>query len=396
MSKHDDLSRSYTALEQDSTLIAVIEMSWSSWLVSALVPGLAREPEKKLVPDPSALQGLLQRWGEQAASAGRPVRRVVVAYEAGRDGFWLARWLRSRGIEAYVIHPASIPVARTHRRAKSDRLDLGLLKRALLGWLRGERDHCRMAAIPSQAEEDGKRPSRARERLVKDATREVNRMKGLLAQYGVRGFDPKRRRALEHLEGLCTPEGTPLPPNSLAELRRALERLAQLRAQIAEIEAARREHLGRAAAAPQGRGNDSPEAKTASLAQIYAIGLESADCLARELFVRPLRDRRAVARYASLTGAPDESGRRSREQGLARAGNARVRRVMIQMAWRFTRLQPDCELVQWFHRVTNVPGKQKHRRKVMIVALARKLVIALWRYLETGEIPRGLRFQPAP
>jgi hypothetical protein len=178
MPQHNDLSRSLLTLDQASTLIAVIEMSQSSWLVAAIVPGIARHPLKKINPDETILLGLLRRWQDEAAKAGRAITRIAVAYEAGRDGFWLARWLRLRGIEAYVIHPTSIPVSREHRRAKTDRLDTELLKRAFLGWLRGEPDHCSMAAIPTLDEEDAKRPSREREGLVRERTRLVNRMKG--------------------------------------------------------------------------------------------------------------------------------------------------------------------------------------------------------------------------
>jgi transposase len=166
MPQPNDLSRSLAALEQDSTLIVVIEMSLSSWLVAGIVPGIERHPAKKLEPDEAALLQLLRRWSDEATKAGRVIARTVVAFEAGRDGFWLARWLRARGIEAHVIHPTSVTVSREHRRAKTDRLDTELLKRAFLGWLRGERDHCSMAAIPTLAEEDAERPNRERESLV--------------------------------------------------------------------------------------------------------------------------------------------------------------------------------------------------------------------------------------
>ena len=165
MPKFDDLSHSLAAFDQDSTLVAAIEMGSEGWLVGALVPGLKRDPRKKLQPDSQALLRQLRRWCEEAAKAGHPIERICVAYEAGRDGFWLARWLREQEIEAYVIHPTSIPVSREHRRAKSDRLDLALLLRALLGWLRGEPKHCSMAAIPTVEEEDAKRPLREREAL---------------------------------------------------------------------------------------------------------------------------------------------------------------------------------------------------------------------------------------
>jgi transposase len=156
-----------------------------------------------------------------------PHTRMVVAFEAGRDGFWLARWLRARGIEAYVIHPTSVAVSREHRRAKTDRLDTELLKRAFLGWLRGEPDHCSMAAIPSLQEEDAKRPTRERENLVGERTRIVNRMKACLVRFGIRNFNPTLRRATERLNAICTPEGVSLPPNTLAELRRDMARFCR-------------------------------------------------------------------------------------------------------------------------------------------------------------------------
>src|ERR671938_715754 len=220
MPQPNDLSRCLAAFEQDTTLVAVIEMSQSSWLVAGIVPGLERHPLKKLATDEGALLALLRRWQDEAAKAGRRITRIAVAYEAGRDGFWLARWLRARGIEAYVIHSTSIAVSREHRRAKTDRLDTALLKRAFLGWLRGEPDHCHMAAIPPLEEEDARRPNRERENLIGERTRIVNRMKACLARLGIRSFKPTLRKAPEQLSALRTPEGASLPPNTLAELRR--------------------------------------------------------------------------------------------------------------------------------------------------------------------------------
>src|SRR5271168_4635883 len=180
MQKLNDLSRSLTALEPDGTLIAVIEMSLSSWLVAGIVPGVERQPVKKLAVDECALLKLLHRWREEAEKAGRRIERIVVAFEAGRDGFWLARWLKARSIDAHVIHAASVAVSREHRRAKTDRLDSELLKRAFLGWLRGERDHCKMVAIPTAKDEDAKRPNRERESLVGEQNPIINRMKAAL------------------------------------------------------------------------------------------------------------------------------------------------------------------------------------------------------------------------
>jgi transposase len=328
MPQRNDLSRSDTPLEQQSTLIAVVEMSRSSWLVAGIVPGLERHPLKKLAPDEEALLRLLHRWRDEAARAGRAVTRVAVAFEAGRDGFWLARWLRARDVEAHVIHPTSVAVSREHRRAKTDRLDTELLKRAFLGWLRGEPEHCSMAAIPTLEEEDARRPNREREGLVGERTRIVNRIKGALARLGIRGFKPTLRNAAERLETVRTPEGAPLPPNTLAELRRDMARLRLVRDQIRQVEEARLEALERQPAT----GRD---AMLRLLARVVGVGVETADMLVHEILSRGLRDRRAVARYAGLTGSPDESGSRRREKGLARSGNARVRRGMIQLAWRF-------------------------------------------------------------
>jgi transposase len=230
MPQPNDLSRSLAALDEDSTLIAVIEMSQSSWLVAGIVPGFERHPAKKL--EPSEALRLLHRWREEAEKAGHTINRMAVAFEAGRDGFWLARWLRAHGIEAYVIHPNSIAVSREHRRAKTDRLDTALLKRGFVGWLRGEREHCSMAAIPSLIEEDAKRPSRERENLVGERTRIGNRIKSTLARLGIRGFKPTLRTAAQRLEQLRTPEGEAVPPNTLAELRREMARLRLLAEQI--------------------------------------------------------------------------------------------------------------------------------------------------------------------
>src|SRR5450755_3091258 len=199
-----DLSKSLIAFDQHRTLIAVVELSLSSWLVGSIVPGIQRDPLKKLVPDEEALHHLLNRWRDEAIKAGHTITRIAVAFEAGRDGFWLARWLRARGIEAYVIHASSVAVSREHRRAKTDRLDTELLKRSFLGWLRGERDHCKMVAIPPTKDEDAKRPNRERQSLVGEQTRIVNRMKAALIRLGIRGFNPKLKKAARRLEDLRT------------------------------------------------------------------------------------------------------------------------------------------------------------------------------------------------
>jgi transposase len=386
MPQPNDLSRSLVALDQDSTIIAVVEMSQSSWLVGGVLPGIERQPRKKLEPSPERLLALLHRWRDESVRAGRTITRIAVAFEAGRDGFWLARWLEARGVEAHVIHPSSVAVSREHRRAKTDRLDTELLKRGFLGWLRGERGHCSMARVPTIAEEDAKRPNRERECLVKERTRLVNRMKGTLARLGIRNFRPTLRNAAEHLAALSTPEGSPLPPNVAAELERDIARLRLVIGQIKQIEEARRQRL-------EEQPERGPHAMVRLLARVVGIGIETADMLVNEVLSRPLRDRRAVARYAGLTGAPDESGAKRREQGLAKAGNARVRRGMIQLAWRFLRFQKNSALTQWYQART--ADRRGATRKTMIVALARKLLIALWRFVTIGEPLDGVTLRPA-
>src|SRR4051812_15925332 len=367
MSQSNDLSRSLTAFVQGTTLVAVIELSLSSWLIAGVVPGVARQPLKKLAPDAAELLRLLHRWRDEAVRSGATIERIVVAYEAGRDGFWLARWLLAHEIETHVIHSTSVAVSREHRRAKTDRLDTAMLLRVFMGWLRGERGHCGMVAIPTMNEEDAKRPHRERENLVGERTRIINRMKAAMVRLGIRGFKPELRRAPGKLDGLRTPEGLPIPTNTLEELRRDMARLAMVREPIDLIEQAR------------------------LLASIVGVGVETADMLVQEVLCRNLRDRRAVARYAGLTGSPDESGAKRREKGLAKAGNARVRRGLIQLAWRFLLFQKDSALAQWYR--TRTEGRQGARKTTMIVALARKLLIAMWRMVTTGVIPDGVRMR---
>lgn len=385
MAMLNDLSTCLVTLEQDATVIAVIEMGQSSWLVAGIVPGLERNPLKKLSPDPDALLQLLHRWQKEAVQAGRAIKRIVLGCEAGRDGFWLARWLRAREIEACVIHPSSVPVSREHRRAKTDRLDTELLKRAFLGWLRGEPKHSSMAAIPILAEEDAKRPGRERQSLVGERTR-INRLKANLARLGIRNFQQNLAQASSRLEALRTPEGAAVPANTLAELRRDMDHLRFVKQKIKEIETTRTKRFA-------GAPNEQRHAMVRLIARVVGVGIETADMLVQEVFSRNIRDRKALARYAALTGAPDESGKKHRERGLAKAGNARVRRGMIELAWGHLVHQKASALTAWYRKRTS--DARGGTRKMMIVALARKLLISLWRLVTTGEAPAGLLLRPA-
>ena len=381
MPQQNDLSRSLAPFEQDTTLVAVIELSQSSWLIAGTVPGIERQPLKKIAPNETELLRVLHRWRDEATRSGRTIARIAAAFEAGRDGFWLARWLTCHGIEAHIIHSSSVAVSREHKRAKTDRLDTGMLMRVFLGWLRGERGHCGMVMIPTIEEEAAKRPGRERENLVGERTRIINRLKSDLVRLGIRGFKPQLRKAPQLLESLRTPEGSPVPPNTLDEMQRELARLALLREQINAIEQAREARLEKA---PQ----TGPNVMIRMLASIRGVGIETADMLVQEVLSRNLRDRRAAARYAGLTGAPDESGSKRREKGLTKSGNARVRRGLIQLAWRFLLFQKGSALAQWFRSRTD--GVNGARKTKMIVALARKLLIALWRMVTTGEVPHGV------
>ena len=381
MTKPYDLSKPLVALDHDGTLVCVIEMSGSSWLVAATVPGVDRL--QKLPVNPTRLLEQVERWRKEATRAGRTITRTVVAYESGRDGFWLARLLQGHGIEAHVIHASSVAVSREQRRAKTDRLDTEMLMRALLGWLRREPGHCRMVAIPTVAAEDARRPGRERDGLVAERTRLTNTIKAELALWGIQGFKPGLRKAAEHLEALRTLEGEPLPPNTLARLHRLLKRRSLLSEQITAIE--------RSAAQAVERDPTGSNALILLLAQIK--GLETAQMLVHEVLSRNLRDRRAVARYAGLTGTPDESGSKRREKGISKAGNPRVRRGLIQLAWRFLLFQPDAALVRWYRERT--AGGTGAIRKTMIVALARKLLIALWSYASARVMPEGVVLKEA-
>ena len=378
---HDNSKACPTAFVQDSTLVAVIEMSLSSWLVAGMIPGVGRDPLKKIEPNPDELLKLLHRWRDEAIKAGKAITRIAVAYETGRDSFWLARWLRSRDIDAHVIHATSVAISREHRRAKTDRIDTAMLKRGFLGWLRGEPGHCSMAIVASLEEEDAKCPHRERERLISERTSIVNRMKAILIQFGVRNFNPKLRKAVEKLDAVRTPEAVPLPVNTMDMLRRNLERKRVIDEQIKAIEQARQQRLERDPA-------DKRNAMVLMLTKIVGLGMETAEQLVHEMLCRDFRDRKAVARYAGLTGSPEESGSKRREKGLARSGNGRVRKILVQLSWRMVMFQPESDLVRWYHKRTE---NAKGSRKPFIVALARKLIIALWRYVDTGLVPEGFK-----
>ncbi len=387
MPKQFDPHHAATAFDHDSTLVVALELSGKSWEVGAVVPGLTRRPRRRLqARDLAELLRLIERWKSEALGMGRAVWRVTLTYEAGRDGFWIARYLLAQGLEVHVMHPASIPVDRRSRRAKTDRIDLDMLLRTFLAWLRGEPRVCSMVRIPSEAEEDMRRPGRERERLVRERLQLENRVENLLCLHGVSNFRPRLKKAAERLELVRDFAGAPLPPQTMAELRRLMTRHRLVSEQLRELEAERDR-------VTQVAEPDQAERMIQILTRIVSLGEETATLLVRELFCRSFRDRRALANFVGLTGTPFRSGGMEREQGIGKNGNARVRRIIMQLAWRWLRFQPDSALSRWFDQRTG--GAKGRTRKIMIVAMARKLLIALWRYVEAGEVPAGARILPA-
>ena len=330
-------STASTAFDHHTTLAIALELSGKSWELGAVVPGVTRRPRRRL--DPRDMAGLLrqvERWKAEATTAGRTIERVVLAYEAGRDGFWIARYLLARGIETHIMHPASIPVDRKKRRAKTDRLDLDMLLRTLLAWLRGEPRACSMVAIASEAEEDQRRPGRERERLVSERIALENRIENLLCLHGVSRFKPRLKKAAERLETLRSFAGEPLPEQLMAELRRLMARHQLLSAQLKQIETARETVLTT-------ETPDRAAQQIQALVVLYGLGLGTATGLAYEVFCRSFRDRQAIAGFVGLAGTPFNSGGSEREQGISKSGNPRVRRLLMQLAWRWLRLQPQSE-----------------------------------------------------
>jgi len=376
-----------TAFDHDSTLVLALELSDKGWEVGAVVPGITRRPRRSVAArDMAVLLQQIERWKSESGRAGRTVRRTVLTYEAGRDGFWIARYLRSHGIEVQIMHPASIPVERRGRRAKTDRIDLDMLLRTLLAWLRGEPRACSMVRIPSETEEDMRRPERERERLVSERIALENRIENLLCLQGITGFKPRLKKAAERLDELRGFAGDPVPPKLLEELKRLMTRHRLLSEQLRDIETAREQVA--MAAEP-----DHAVQQIQMLTRLVGLGLATATGLTREVLCRSFAGRRAIAGFVGLTGTPFNSGGSEREQGISKNGNPRVRRILLQLAWRWLRFQPDSALSCWF--VERTGGAKGRIRKVMVVALARKLLVALWRYVETGELPHGARLAAA-
>jgi transposase len=375
------------ALDYDSTLIMTVEISDEKWMVAAQVPGLARVTSKRTVmPEAEELMAAVEGYQRRAATAGCDVKRVIVAYEAGRSAFWLARWLSRRGVEVHVIQPSSVPVDRRLRRAKSDGIDVELLLRTLLAWLRGEPRVCSMVPIPDPVDEDARRFVRERQELLGERIALSNRIDAVLATLGIRGYDPRRRDRRVRLAQLQTALGGPIPPHAHAKIARMLDRLELVLAQLVELERQRDAVME----------DDAPgraERMIQHLARLRGIGLQSATLLVREAFVREFTKGKALGAYAGLVATPYSSGGSEREQGISKAGNRRLRTAAVELAWLWLRYQPDSALVRWFHG--RLGTGQRRVRKVLIVALARRLLIALWRYAIQGVLPEDASLKAA-
>ncbi len=371
---------SVTAIEP--TLHAALELSKNSWLLAIQFPD---RDKPSLYPlkggDADGLMAKLDAARNRLAKVLGQAPKLVLCYEAGYDGFWLARLLKQRNIDCRVMDPASLQVDRRARSVKTDRVDVEKLLQALIAWCRGERHICSMVVIPSVEEEDLRRSHRERDRLVREQTAHINRIKGLLFGQGIRGINVKSRHKTLVPADLVTADGRPLPERLAREIAREIERLEQVQEQLRQVE--RERDLAPTC-------NQATEQKRQQLLRLKGIGTAIAAILSREVYYRQFANRGQVASFIGLAPSPYDSGESRRSQGISKAGNGLVRGVMVQAAWLWLQHQPNSALSQWFRQRTQ--GHSKRVRCIMIIALARKLAIALWRYLEQGLIPVGATF----
>jgi len=313
------------ALDYDSTLIGALELSSKKWVLAIQSPGSRKHTKYVVEPDGPALARLIETLKARSAAAGKPIGRVAVTHEAGRDGFWLARFLLRRGVEVHVMQASSLPVDRRARRAKTDAIDAEMLLRTLLAWLRGEPRVCSMVPVPSEADEEARRAHREREDLTGERRSILNKIDGLLATLGICGFKGLRRDRRKQLDALRQPDGAAVPPAALARIERLLDRLDLVMAQIGTVEAAREAVVRKDAPA------DASERMIRDLSGMRGIGVESATLLVREAFCRSFANRRALGSYAGLTGTPFASGSMAREQGISKDGNRRLRTCLARL-----------------------------------------------------------------
>jgi transposase len=371
---HDDAVRCLLA----------IELSKKSWIIAVNTPLSDKISRYTLMPcDWKGLLELIARIQTRVARELKKRVEVISCYEAGYDGFWLHRLLGARGVVNHVIDPASLQVDRRARRNKTDGVDVAQLLRSLMAYLRGEPKVWSIVRVPSVAEEDDRRLHRERGRLLNERNQHNSRIKGLLAVQGIYHFEPMHREPIQRLERLRTADGRKLPSRVRAEIVRELQRLELVLGMIKTIEAER----DAIALSVKSKSEHTNAKKIQELVKIRSIGPESATTLVGEVFYRSFDNRKQLGSYVGLTPSHFQSGPTCRDQGISKAGNAKARTTIIELAWLWLRHQPASSLSVWFHkRVGNVRGRI---RRITIVAVARKLLVALWRYLETGVVPEG-------
>ena len=378
-----------TAIRTDLGAIFVsLELSRSTWLITSLSPGNGEKMSKHAV-DGGDVAGLLARFSQLQKKARARIAQnfpVIVIQEAGLDGFWIHRVLQGEGIESHVVDPASIATSRRRRRAKTDRIDGEAMVRALLAYKRGEPRVCAMVKAPSPEEEDRRRVTRERKVLISERVRHVNRIKGLLFAQGICGYEPLRRNRRARLEELRTGDGRVPPEHLKAQIGRELDRLELLLDQVKAVEAERDTLL----AVTQGAATP---VVAAMLLDVKGVGPELAGVLWSEGLFRHFDNRRQVAAYAGLAPTPWQSGSVDREQGVSKSGNPRLRTTMIQLSWLWLRHQPHSALALWFHQRVERNGSRV--KKTTIVALARKLLVALWKYVTAGVVIEGATIKSA-
>jgi len=361
----------------DPVLFLALELSAGKWKVGTTV-GLGQKPREQPV-DAGDLDGLMEEIARAKERFGLPAEaRVVSCYEAGRDGFWIHRWLEAQGVENIVIDPASVQVDRRKKRAKTDRLDLGLLIRCLIRWFGGEPKVWSVVQVPTVKDEDDRQLHRELQALKSERTRHTNRIKGLLISQGVK--IPTKRGFVGLLRGCRVWDGSPLPEQLVCRLEREYRRLEIAREQILQLEKQRREMLR--------ESQDEKVDMVREFIRLRGIAHNSSWVFVMEFFGwRQFRNRGQVGSLAGLTPTPFGSGSMDREQGIDKAGNPRIRTMAIEIAWCWLRFQPQSELSQWFQKRFGDGGKRA--RRIGIVALARRLLVALWRYADQGIVPEG-------
>jgi transposase len=366
-----------------------LELSRSKWLVTSLAPGGGERMSRHWV-EAGDLAGLLARfWAIRDKASARTgiCYPIIVIQEAGLDGFWIHRALEQEGIESHVVDAASIAVSRRRRRAKTDRIDGEALLRVLMAFKRGEPRVCSMSRAPTPSDEDRRRICRERKTLLAERIRHVNRIKGLLFSQGIGDYEPLRGDRRRALEAVRTGDGRALGAHMKAQIGRELDRLELLLGQIAAVEAERDAMLARQAEAEAARGVQGAPMRVQMLMDVRGLGPDAVAMLWTEAFYRSFDNRRQVAAFVGLAGTPWQSGSIDHEQGVSKGGNQRLRTMMIQLAWLWPRHQPGSALARWF--VERTKGASKLHRKKMVVALARKLLVALWKWVDAGVVIEG-------